>query len=347
MEQETRRYNDAEKLQIIEEYMNSGEAMETFQAKRRMGHCTLSRWMTKFGLSNTSPKQFVEMKKAVEKSSEKSLVELRLEAEAAQPEKELKKEKLKSLAYSTMTDVAEEELGIDILDKYHLKVHRRKRTVRTTWSESWLHRFPNLVKDLVLTAANHVWVSDITYIETASGFVCLHLVTDACSKKIMGWRLSPSLHAEATISALQMAIRNAGCDLTGLIHHSDRGCQYCCEKYVKLLQDNGIQISMTQDGNPRDNAIAERVNGILKTEWLYDDHFTGFEDARKRVAQVIDPHNTKRPHLSLNCKTPAEAYFETGEQVRVWKNYYKSSRPEKVAAVISELTSGCRTTATY
>ena len=153
----------------------------------------------------------------------------------------------------------------DILDKYHLKVHRRKRTVRTTWSASWLHRFPNLVKDLILTAANQVWVSDITYIETDAGFVYLHLVTDAYSKKIMGWSLSPSLHADATISALQMAIRNAGCDLKGLIHHSDRGCQYCCEKYVKLLQDNGIEISMTQDGNPRDNAIAERVNGILKT----------------------------------------------------------------------------------
>lgn len=235
----------------------------------------------------------------------------------------------------------------DILDKYHLKVHRRKRTVRTTWSESWLHRFPNLVKDLILTAANQVWVSDITYIETEAGFVYLHLVTDAYSKKIMGWCLSPSLHADATISALQMAIRNAGCDLKGLIHHSDRGCQYCCEKYVKLLQDNGIEISMTQDRDPRDNAIAERVNGILKTEWLYDDHFIGFEDSYRRVAEVINMYNNKRPHLSLNYKTPAEAYLETGEQVRVWKNYYKGNKSEKVEAVISELTSGCRISAAY
>lgn len=235
----------------------------------------------------------------------------------------------------------------DILDKYHLKVHRRKRVVRTTWSESWLHRYPNLIKDLILTAANQVWVSDITYIETDAGFVYLHLVTDAYSKKIMGWCLSPSLHAEATIAALQMAIRNAGCDLTGLIHHSDRGCQYCCEKYVKILQDNGIRISMTQDGDPRDNAIAERVNGILKTEWLVDDHFIRFEDAYKRVAQVIDIYNTKRPHLSLNYKTPSEAYLETGEQVRVWKNYYKGNKPERVVDVINELTSGCRTSESY
>ena len=235
----------------------------------------------------------------------------------------------------------------DILDKYHLKVHRRKRTVRTTWSESWLHRFPNLVKDLILTAANQVWVSDITYIETETGFVYLHLVTDAYSKKIMGWCLSPSLHADATISALQMAIRNAGCDLKGLIHHSDRGCQYCCEKYVKLLQNNGIEISMTQDGDPRDNAIAERLNGILKTEWLYDDHFIGFDDAYRRVAEVINLYNNKRPHLSLNYKTPSEAHLETGEQKRVWKNYYKGNNPEEVAKVISDLTSGCRISAAH
>ena len=235
----------------------------------------------------------------------------------------------------------------DILDRHHLKVNRRRRTVRTTWSESWLHKFPNLVKDMVLTAANQVWVSDITYIETEEGFVYLHLVTDAYSKKIMGWCLSPSLHAEYTISALQMAIRNAGCDLTGLIHHSDRGCQYCCEKYVKLLQDKRVKISMTQDGDPRDNAIAERVNGILKTEWLNDEHFKGYGDALQRVAEVINIYNNRRPHLSLNYKTPAQAYLEEGLQQRVWKNYYKANKPEEVAVVIAELTSECRTAAAY
>ena len=235
----------------------------------------------------------------------------------------------------------------DILDRHHLKVHRRIRTVRTTWSASWLHRFPNLVKEVVLTAANQVWVSDITYIETEKGFVYLHLVTDAYSKKIMGWCLSPSLHAEATVSALRMAMRNAGCGLTGLIHHSDRGCQYCCEKYVKLLQDNGVKISMTQGGDPRDNAIAERVNGILKTEWLNYERFEGFTDAQRRIAQVIEIYNTRRPHLSLGYKTPAQAYTEVGEQVRVWKNYYKASKPEEVAMVIDKLTSGCRTNTAY
>ena len=107
------------------------------------------------------------------------------------------------------------------------------------------------------------------------------------------------------------------------------------------------EISMTQDGNPRDNVIAERVNGILKTEWLYDDHFIGFADAHRRVAEVINLYNNKRPHLSLNYKTPAEAHLETGEQKRVWKNYYKGNNPEEVAKVISDLTSGCRISAAY
>ena len=117
MEQETRHYNDAEKLQIIEEYMNSGESMESFQGKYGMGHCTLSRWMAKFGLSNTSQIQFNEMTKVVERSPEKSLRERTLEAKIAQLEKKLKEEQLKSMAYSTMIDVAEEELGIDIRKK--------------------------------------------------------------------------------------------------------------------------------------------------------------------------------------------------------------------------------------
>ena len=205
---------------------------------------------------------------------------------------------------------------------------RRKRSVRTTWSASWLHRFPNLVKDIALTAANQLWVSDITYIPTASGFLYLHLVTDAYSRMVMGWCLSKTLHADHTVKALRMAIRNTACDLTGLVHHSDRGCQYCCERYVKLLQDNHIEISMTQSGDPRDNPYAERLNGILKSEWLNDEKFLGFRDAYLRIGKVIDIYNTKRPHLSLNYQTPAQAYTQSGEQIRKWKNYYKSKSQE-------------------
>lgn len=232
----------------------------------------------------------------------------------------------------------------DLLDREHLKVNRKRRGTRTTFSSSWMHLYPNLVRDLVPTASNQVWVSDITYIDTQSGFAYLHLVTDAYSKKILGWCLSQSLHADYTVEALTMAIRNAGCNLKGLIHHSDRGCQYCCEKYVKLLQDNGIMISMTECGNPRENAVAERVNGILKMEWLNDEHFQSIADARIRIAQVIDIYNNERPHLSLNYATPNQAYSMTGEQVKKWKNYYHSMQSHKSDDnIILSLTNDVRT----
>jgi len=232
----------------------------------------------------------------------------------------------------------------DLLDREHLKVHCRRRSTRTTYSSKWMRQWPNLIKDLIPTAANQVWVSDITYIDTKSGFVYLHLVTDAYSKKILGWCLSPTLHTDYTLQALQMAIRNAGCKLDGLIHHSDRGCQYCCERYVKLLQDNHILISMTECGNPRENAIAERVNGILKMEWLNDENFYGISDARVRIAEVIDIYNNKRPHLSLNYATPDQAYLMVGEQTRKWKNYYKTKEsPEKTEKIILSLTTDVRT----
>lgn len=230
-----------------------------------------------------------------------------------------------------------------LLDREHLKVHKKRRSTRTTYSSKWMHQWPNLIKDIVPTAANQIWVSDITYIDTKNGFVYLHLVTDAYSKKILGWCLSPTLHTDYTVQALQMAIRSAGCKLDGLIHHSDRGCQYCCEKYVKLLQDNNIMISMTECGNPRENAIAERVNGILKTEWLNDEHFVGLVDARNRITQVIDIYNNKRPHLSLDYATPNQAYVMKGEQRRKWKNYYKSQSPEKDEEIILSLTTDVRT----
>ena len=216
----------------------------------------------------------------------------------------------------------------EIMSAHGLLNPRRKRSIRTTWSASWLKRFPNLVREIVPTASNQVWVSDITYIPTDSGFLYLHLVTDAYCKLILGWNLSKSLHASFTIEALRMAIRHVNCDLTGLIHHSDRGCQYCSEAYVKLLQDNGIEISMTQTGDPRDNPIAERVNGILKTEWFDNNDFHGFDDAYARVAEVINVYNTQRPHLSLNYQTPIQASLQTGIQIHKWKNYYKSKNQQ-------------------
>lgn len=232
----------------------------------------------------------------------------------------------------------------DLLDREHLKVNRKRRSTRTTFSNKWMHQYPNLIKDIIPTASNQIWVSDITYVDTQGGFVYLHLVTDAYSKKILGWCLSPTLHTDYTIDALKMAIRNAGCSLDGLIHHSDRGCQYCCERYVKLLQDNRILISMTESGNPRENAIAERINGILKTEWLNDERFVNITDASKRIAEVIEIYNDKRPHLSLDYATPNQAYSMEGELRRRWKNYYKSpQKSDSIDDLIISLTTDIRT----
>ena len=210
-----------------------------------------------------------------------------------------------------------------LLERNSLLHKRRRKSVRTTWSNHWMHKYPNLITGVIPTASNQIWVSDITYIETVNdGFMYLHLVTDLYSRKIMGWCLSPTLHAEYTLKALEMAIRNAGCCLTGLIHHSDRGCQYCCERYVSLLKSSGILISMTQSGDPLENAVAERVNGIIKNEWLMHENIIDGNIALKRISEIVNIYNNIRPHASLNYLTPESAYTENGILERKWKNSY-------------------------
>jgi putative transposase len=201
-----------------------------------------------------------------------------------------------------------------------LNAKRRRSKPRTTFSDHWMKKYPDLVAGLTPVMANGVWVSDITYIGLGEGHSYLSLVTDAYSRKIVGYYLSDRLSATGTVKALQMAID--GCsDTTGLIHHSDRGSQYCCNAYVELLQECGIGISMTQSGDPRDNAIAERVNGILKTE-LLEDVFADITAAEKAVSQAVKTYNYLRPHTSVNMLTPAIAHTRTGRLERRWKNYY-------------------------
>ena len=150
----------------------------------------------------------------------------------------------------------------------------------------------------------------------------LHLVTDAYSKKIVGWCLAESLAAVFTLKALRMAIEQAGGgNLSGLIHHSDRGIQYCCDLYVEELQKYGIQISMTEDYKPTDNALAERVNGIIKGESVYRQNrrFETYEEAQEHIGRFVDFYNGKRPHYSIGLQTPNVAHEQTGEQRRMWK----------------------------
>ena len=224
-----------------------------------------------------------------------------------------------------------------LLERNSLLHKRRRKSVRTTWSNHWMHKYPNLITGVIPTASNQIWVSDITYIETVNdGFMYLHLVTDLYSRKIMGWCLSPTLHAEYTLKALEMAIRNAGCCLTGLIHHSDRGCQYCCERYVSLLKSSGILISMTQSGDPLENAVAERVNGIIKNEWLMHENIIDGNIALKRISEIVNIYNNIRPHASLNYLTPESAYTENGILEKRWKNSYGRMRDNK--EIITSLT---------
>ena len=188
----------------------------------------------------------------------------------------------------------------------HMLILPTKSYTKTTNSKHWLHKYPNLIKEKQFTEAEHLWVSDITYLKTKQGNSYLSLVTDAGSRKIMGHHLSEDLRTEGMIEALKMAISNR-IYTHPLIHHSDRGLQYCSEDYQLLLQKNNIITSMTDGYDCYQNALAERINGILKMEFLlntYDD----VNQARTVIEESIRIYNHKRPHLSLNMKTPQQVH---------------------------------------
>jgi putative transposase len=213
----------------------------------------------------------------------------------------------------------------DFLRRNGLLVGKRRRRVKTTFSNHWLHKYPNLIRDFVPIRANQLWVSDITYVETATGFVYLNLITDGYSRKIVGWAIGKTLEARYTIEALRMALKQLPKGNEGLIHHSDRGVQYCCNDYVKALKKKHIQISMTENGDPRENAIAERVNGILKDEWLNQMMLKSAEHAIIELKRIIMIYNNYRPHSSLDMKTPEFAHSQSGEFKKRWKTYYKTA----------------------
>jgi transposase InsO family protein len=196
---------------------------------------------------------------------------------------------------------------------------RRTRKPRTTFSALWMKRYPNLAKEFCPLAPNQLWVSDITYVRLRKGFAYLSLITDAYSRKIVGYHLCKDLSARGCVKALQMALASNP-DRKDLIHHSDRGMQYYSTAYVKLLGDK-IRISMTEKGDPLENAIAERVNGIIKIEFL-DKRFGNLTEARLEVARAVSTYNDLRPHQSIDMLTPAVAHEHRGSIKRRWKNYY-------------------------
>ena len=204
---------------------------------------------------------------------------------------------------------------------------RKRRGCITTLSKHRFKKYPNIIKGFIPIAPNQLWVSDITYIHLSDDFAYLSLITDAYSHKIVGFYLSEDLSAKGPLKALKMALTgNPNCK--NLIHHSDRGVQYCCDEYVKLLQNNTIKISMTENGDPLENPLAERVNGILKSE-LLEEVFVDFKIAQQAIALACSTYNHLRPHGSIDNLKPIEAHQRTGELNKRWKNYYQINKQKR------------------
>lgn len=214
-----------------------------------------------------------------------------------------------------------------LLAQEGLLVERKRRTVRTTDSRHGLPTWQNLLIDTDRDGIafkrprrpNEVFVSDITYIETLEGFSYLALITDAYSRKIVGWDLCESLSVEGSQRALTMALLQASAaECRGLIHHSDRGVQYCCHHYIEQLEEVGARVSMAQVGNPYENALAERINGILKQEYALGSIFVSRHNAQAAVREAIYLYNEERPHLSLHYQTPSQVHSQENVQMCTW-----------------------------
>ena len=215
---------------------------------------------------------------------------------------------------------------IELLRQNGLMVQiKRRRHYKTTDSSHHYHKYENLVKEIVPSRPNEIWVSDITYVETEEGVCYLSLITDAYSHMIVGWAVGPTLETAYPLEALRMALSTIDDETAAmLIHHSDRGCQYCSQAYVQELKRHNISISMTQSGDPLENAVAERANGILKTEWLYKMTIPTREICKQELERIILFYNTERPHMSIGMQTPSVAHTQTGEQKRCWKNPWEN-----------------------
>lgn len=207
---------------------------------------------------------------------------------------------------------------INFLRDEYLLVSKVRRYYKTTNSRHWMRKYPNLIKEMSINRPEQVWVADITYLRTKEKTFYLHLITDAYSKKIVGYKLADNLMGSSTLEALKMAVSNRKYN-NKLIHHSDRGLQYCSKDYTEYLLANNIFISMTQNYDPYENAIAERVNGILKDEFGLFDVFENYLDLKKQVEESIMFYNQIRVHLSINMLTPNQAHLQNQIKLKRWK----------------------------
>lgn len=221
-----------------------------------------------------------------------------------------------------------------LLADNHMLVKRKRSGRKTTFSHHRYYKYPNLIREYTPESPNQLWVSDITYISVGYGFIYLSLITDAYSRKIMGWNLARDLSSAGALKALRQAL-SALPDGTSLIHHSDRGVQYCNGAYIKELEKRNALISMTENGDPLENAIAERVNGILKTEWIDKRHLRTWDEAQSYVEKVINLYNSERPHQSLSYLTPDLVHSSGIKTERKWKNYYPQKNGSEIVPDLS------------
>jgi transposase InsO family protein len=215
-----------------------------------------------------------------------------------------------------------------LLAANHLQVRKRKRRIQTTQSFHWLRKYPNLIKNFIPITPNQLWVSDITYWKiNHDKHVYISFITDAFSHKIVGYHVAETLETVESIKALKMALSAFEWAESHFrpIHHSDRGIQYCSKEYVKILNKYQIQISMTENGDPLENAIAERVNGIIKDEYLHDSQVKNIIEAKKILDRAVTLYNSDRPHMSIGNFTPNQVHHVNNNTIstqKLWKNYY-------------------------
>lgn len=191
---------------------------------------------------------------------------------------------------------------------YDLQIKPRRRYVQTTMSKHWLRKWPNIIKGIAVNHPDEVWVSDITYLKTEEGNCYLNMITDAYSRKIVGYAVADNMETENMIGALRMATANKQHRHISTIHHSDRGLQYCSQEYELLTSKNNIKLSMTENSDPYENALAERMNRTIKEEFGIDKKLKSRQLVYQLIEESIFLYNNKRPHLALKMKTPEQMY---------------------------------------
>jgi len=218
----------------------------------------------------------------------------------------------------------------DVLRNNDLLIKPKRIRAKTTCSYHHFNKYKNLIEGVSPQRCNEIWVSDITYVwlKQQDKFCYLSLVTDLYSRKIIGHCVHEDLSVKGSLEALKQALKQRKEKTENLIHHSDRGVQYCCNAYVKLLQKNNVQISMTQTGDPLENAVAERIHRTIKEEFTAEReiNFSTIAEAKKNIRKFIDFYNQHRPHRSIEWLTPNEAHKRRGVLKRAWKSYYKQER---------------------